>query len=86
MQEQGLERFEVNSWYGVCAPAGTPGAVLDRLNADINAVLNAGDVRQRLLELITEVTPGTREQFDQFIRGEVERWAKVIKEAGIPKQ
>jgi len=86
MQESGLTGFEVNSWYGVCAPSGTPSAVLDRLNADINAVIGAAEVRQRLLELITEVTPGSRDEFDRFIRAEVERWARVIREAGIPKQ
>lgn len=86
MQEAGVAGFEVNSWYGVCAPGGTPNAVLDKLNADVNAVLRTAEVRQRLLELITEITPGSREEFDQFIRAEVERWAKVIKEAGIPKQ
>jgi len=86
MQEGGVAGFDVKSWYGVCAPSATPTAVLDKLNADFNAVIGAADARQRLLELITEVTPGSREEFDRFIRAEVERWAKVIREAGIPKQ
>ena len=52
MQEAGLPGFEVNSWYGVCAPAGTPTAVLDKLNSDINSVLRMPDLQQRLEELV----------------------------------
>lgn len=86
MQEAGLAGFEVNSWYGVCATGGTPAPILDKLNADLTGILSMPDVQQRLRELITEVTPSSRAEFDQFIRGEISRWAKVISDAGIPKQ
>jgi len=86
MQEAGLSGFEINSWYGVCATGGTPASILDKLNADTTAVLSTPEVQQRLRELITEVTPSSRDEFDQFIRGEIARWAKVISDAGIPKQ
>lgn len=85
MQEAGIADYEVTSWYGVCAPSGTPSAVLDKLNADITATLRLPDLQTRLSDLITEITPTSREEFDRFIRGEIARWAKVIKEAKIPQ-
>ena len=85
MQESGIPGYEVTSWYGVCAPSGTPAAVLDKMNADITAVLRSPELQQRLSELITEITPTTRDEFDQFIRAEIARWAQVIKAANIPK-
>jgi len=85
VQESGVPDFEVNSWYGVCAPAGVPVALLDKLNADFTAVLRMPEVEQRLNELVIPPSPTSREEFDQFIRAEIARWAKVIKEAGIPK-
>ena len=86
MQESGVSRYEVNSWYGVCAPAGTPAPVLDKLYKDFTTVLRAPEVQQRLDELAINTAPKTPEEFDQFIRAEIERWAKVIKDAGIPLQ
>ena len=86
MQESGFPGYEVNSWYGVCAPGGTPVALLDRLNSDINSVLRIPELAQRLEELVIGAPPTTREEFDQFIRAEIARWAKVIKDAGIPQQ
>jgi tripartite-type tricarboxylate transporter receptor subunit TctC len=85
MQESGIPGYEVTSWYGVCAPSGTPAAVLDKMNADITSVLRSPELQQRLSELITEITPTTRDEFDQFIRAEIARWAQVIKAANIPK-
>jgi tripartite-type tricarboxylate transporter receptor subunit TctC len=86
MQEAGLPGFEVSSWQGVCAPAGTPPALLDKLNADINSVLRIPELHQRLDELVIGGPETTREDFDQFIRAEIARWARVIKEANIPLQ
>lgn len=86
VQEAGLPGFEVNSWQGVCAPAGTPAALLDKMNTDINSVLRMPDIRQRMEELVMVGAQITREEFDQFIRAEITRWAQVIKDAGIPQQ
>src|SRR5688572_30255680 len=85
MQESGVPDFEVNSWYGVCAPAGTPVALLDKLNADIHTVMRIPEIERRLGELGMPPAPTTREEFDKFMRGEIARWAQVIKEAKIPK-
>jgi tripartite-type tricarboxylate transporter receptor subunit TctC len=86
IQEAGFPGYDVSSWMGVCAPAGAPAALLDKLNADINSVLRMPDVQQRLQDLVVEGPPTSREEFDKFIRAEIARWAQVIKDAGIPQQ
>ena len=86
MQEQGVPDFEVNSWYGVCAPAAVPAALLDKLNADIIEAMREPTVAQRLTEMGMPPAPTTRDEFDRFIRAEIARWAQVIRDAGIPKQ
>ncbi len=84
--ESGYPSYEVQSWYGVCAPAGTPLAILDKLNADIHTVLRIPEIQQWLTELGIDLAPSTREEFDQYIRADIVRWAKVIKDAGIAQQ
>ena len=86
MQESGLPGFDVSSWQGVCAPGATPAGLLDKLNTDINSVLRIPELHQRLDELVIGGPETTREEFDQFIRSEITKWAKVIKEAAIPQQ
>jgi tripartite-type tricarboxylate transporter receptor subunit TctC len=86
VQESGFPGFDVSSWQGVCAPAGTPQALLDKLNSDINTVLRIPEIEQRLNELVMGGPATTREDFDQFIRAEIARWAKVIRDAKIPQQ
>lgn len=86
VEEAGLPDFDVQSWQGVCAPAATPAAILNKLNEDIISVLHAPDVQQRLTELMMPPSPTAREEFDRFIRAEVARWDKVITDAKIPRQ
>jgi tripartite-type tricarboxylate transporter receptor subunit TctC len=86
VQESGVPDYEVNSWYGVCAPAAVPVPLLDKLNADFVSVLRMPDIEQKLTELVIPPSPTTRDEFDQFMRAEIARWAQVIKDAGIPKR
>ena len=86
MVESGWTDFIVTSWYGVCAPAATPVPVLDKLNADFVAILRSTELQQRLDDLVVLSAPTSREEFDQIIRSETVRWAKVIKDARIPLQ
>jgi tripartite-type tricarboxylate transporter receptor subunit TctC len=86
MAESGVPDFEVNSWYGVCAPAGTPVALLDKINADLHAVMRIPEVDHRLSELGMPPAPTTRDEFDKFMRKEIDHWAQVVRDAGIPKQ
>jgi len=83
LAESGYPGLEVLSWYGILAPAGTPPDIVRRLNTEINRILQATDVRERLATLGTEPTGGTPEQFSQTIKADTARWAKVVGEAGI---
>ena len=86
MHESALPGFEVNSWYGLCAPSATPTPILDKLNADLTAVLRMPEIEGRFKDLVVNVAPSSREEFARFMRAETARWARVIKDAGIPKQ
>ena len=86
MDESALPGFEVNSWYGLCAPAATPAPILDKVHADLTTVLRMPEIDARLRELVVTVAPTSREEFGRFIRMEIERWARVIKDAGIAQQ
>ncbi len=85
MREAGVPDFEVNSWYGVCAPAGTPAAVLDKVNADLHTVLRSREIEQRLSEMGMPPAPNSRADFEKFIRNEIDRWGQVVRDANIPK-
>jgi tripartite-type tricarboxylate transporter receptor subunit TctC len=86
MIESGVPDYVVTAWYGMCAPAGTPQPILEKLHTDVTTTLQAPDVQQRLNELVIEVAPTTRGEFTAFIRSEMARWAQVVKDAGIPRQ
>lgn len=83
MAEAGMVGYETSTWGGILAPAGTPKAVIAKLNAEINKALSAPDVRQRLHDAGIEVGGGTPQQFGDFIQSEMVKWAKVAKDAGI---
>ena len=83
MDEAGLKGFESNTYFGVFAPAGTPAAIVQRLNAEINKALQAADFRERLAANGAEPVGGTPEQFTQVIERETVKYAAVIKRAGI---
>ena len=86
VHETALPGFEVSSWYGLCAPTGTPAPVLDKVHVDLTAVLHQPELQQRFRDLVIEVASTSREEFAQFMRAETARWARVIKEAGIAQQ
>ncbi len=85
MMEAGVQ-LDVTVWYGLCAPAAVPKTVVAKLNADLHKALNASDVQRRLMEQGVDPAPSTPEEFAAFIRVETDKWAKVVKEAGVPKQ
>lgn len=77
-----LPGFEVVSWYGVLGPPGMPTAIVVRLNAEINKVMDHPDMKKRLAALDLEATPGTPAQFGEYIKQNTAMWRKVIKESG----
>jgi tripartite-type tricarboxylate transporter receptor subunit TctC len=81
--EAGVPGFEATTWHGVLVPAGTSTAIIDRLNAEINRMLQLPDVRERLTALGAEIIGGTPMEFADHIQREIPKWAKVIKDAGV---
>jgi tripartite-type tricarboxylate transporter receptor subunit TctC len=80
--ESGFPGFDVQSWFSLAAPAGTPKPVIDRINTALNKVLAAPDTRQRLLELAATPEPGTPAQLRTLIASETKRWHDVVKQSG----
>jgi tripartite-type tricarboxylate transporter receptor subunit TctC len=80
--ESGLPGFEASSWFGVLAPAGTPPAVIAKINGEVNAWLQSPEGKQQLMSQGAESAGGTPEQFAAHIRSETEKWAKVVKASG----
>src|SRR5882672_5487761 len=83
LKELGLADLEVDTWYGVFAPAGTPGAVVAKLNAELNALLRQSDVRELLSKQGMAAVGGTPERFGELVRKELARWSRVVAAAGI---
>jgi tripartite-type tricarboxylate transporter receptor subunit TctC len=81
--ELGYAQVVVSLWYGVLAPAGTPGLVVARLNTEIGRALLSPDVRERLIENGAEPASGTPEAFGAFMRDESVKWAQVVKRTGM---
>ncbi|HXX85881.1 MAG TPA: tripartite tricarboxylate transporter substrate binding protein [Casimicrobiaceae bacterium] len=81
--ESGLPGFEATSWFGVVAPAATPAAIVSKLNAEIDKWLRMPETKEQLLaQGAADAVGGTPEQFAAFIRGETDKWAKVVKASG----
>ena len=83
MGEAGLPGYEVTSWYGLFLPAGAPVALVSRLNTDLRAVMNQPDMREQFVSRGDEPAAGSPEQATAYVRGEVAKWARLIKDAGI---
>src|SRR5207245_4883089 len=83
MPEAGLPDCEITSWFGVLAPAGTPSAIIGRLNAETVKVLGKADVKATLAAQGLEVAPGSPEQFAAHIKSEIARFTQIAKAAGI---
>jgi len=81
--EQGIADFDVNAWFGLFAPAGTPREIVMRLHADSVRALTQPATRERLEGVGLKPAPNTPEEFAQFIRSELDRWAKVAKAANL---
>jgi tripartite-type tricarboxylate transporter receptor subunit TctC len=82
VEELGFPGFEDITWVGIFVPAGTPQAIVSKINADVNAFLALPDSRERLASLAFDPVGGTPESFSAYLRAEVAKWAKVIRETG----
>ena len=81
--ESGVPDFEINSWVGILAPIKTPKPILDKLNAELVAVLADPEVRERLNVLGINATPGSADKFGEEIKRDLARYGAVVKAAGI---
>ena len=83
MQESGIAGYDVNSWNGMLAPAGTPSAIIQRLNTEFNKIISAPEMKKRMIDNGYEPVGGAPEKFGEFIRAEIAKWAPVVKSANI---
>lgn len=83
VSESGLPGFEAGTWFGLMVPAGTPKAVIDRLYTEFSKVLQMPDVRARLEKQAFDIVASPPDVFAKFVRDEVEKWGKVVREANL---
>ncbi|MGO8185590.1 Bug family tripartite tricarboxylate transporter substrate binding protein [Rhizobium leguminosarum] len=85
-QEEGVKGFDVTSWNGIFAPAGTPQAVVNKLNTALVEVLGDPDVKKRFADLGVEARSSTPQEIGDRLKADIDKWSKVIKDAGIARQ
>jgi tripartite-type tricarboxylate transporter receptor subunit TctC len=86
VSESGVPGFEAGSWYGFLAPAATPRGIVERLNRETVRIVQLPEVSERLAAEAFDVPLDTPEQFAAYIKADVAKWAKVVKETGIKAQ
>lgn len=86
LNETVLPGYESLSWTGIAVPGGTPPEVMERLNSEVNRILQQPDVKEKLAELGASPTGGTQGDFENHIKSERDKWSKIIVAAKIPKQ
>ena len=86
LDKSGVKGFDASGWYGIVAPAGTPGAIVAKLNAEIRRIMQTPELRARLDNEGAIPAAGSPEEFGAFIASEIARWAAVLKRAGIEAQ
>jgi len=84
--EQGIEGYDVQSWAGLMAPAGTPAAIVDRLNKATREAIAISDVKRHLEEMGGEARASSPKEMEALVTFEIQKWTKVVSEANIPKQ
>lgn len=83
VSEAGVPGYEMNSWYGVLAPAATPQDVVNKAGAEIARIVKLSQVRERLSHEGLEPAGTTPQEFAAYIKAEVAKWARVVRSAGI---
>ena len=83
LDESGLKGYEIVGWNGLFVPAGTSPAIVNKLHAAVVKALALPDVRERLTTMGADGIGNTPQQFTAFIKAEIVKWAKVVKDAGI---
>jgi len=82
LTEAGVPNFDIYTWFGLLAPAGTPKDIIAKWNAELVKILGTPEVKERLLAQGAEPAPGTPEQFAALIKSEIPKYAKIVKDSG----
>ena len=83
MQETGIKGYESATWYGIVAPSATPPEIVNRLSAEVAAILKQPDTRERIARDGADPVGNSPQEFGRFMHSEIEKWRKVIRAAGI---
>ena len=83
MAEAGVSGYEFTGWHGIAVRAGTPPAIIDKLNSTLNAIFKTPEIRKKWEALGTPVVGGTADQFGSLIKTETVRLGKVVRESGV---
>ena len=75
--------LDLQAWQSIAAPAGTPPAIVARLNAEINKVLQMPDVKEKIANGGAAAVGGSSEDFADFVRADYARWGKIVKDSGV---
>ena len=86
MDQAGVKGYESLSWSGVVVTGGTPSAIIERLNAEVNLILKSPEVQNKLIELGARATGGSPADFAAHIEAENTKWGKIVREENIQAQ
>lgn len=86
ISEAGVPGYEAKNWYGLLVPVRTPAAIVQRLSTEVRGVLGMADIRATLVAQAVDPVPSTPEQFTAFVKGEITKWARVVKASGIKSE
>lgn len=86
LAEQGLSDFDITLWFGVWAPAGTPAFIVDKLNAQLNAILQSAEVREQFAKLGIAPAPMKPDEFARFVRAQIASYQNIVRRAEIQPQ
>jgi len=81
--EAGLKDFEVTTWYGILAPAGTPRPIVSRLNAELVKIMHTPDVKESLASMATDPLTSTPEEFAAYLKQEIAKWGDVVRKSNL---
>jgi tripartite-type tricarboxylate transporter receptor subunit TctC len=82
LNEMGVTGFNVGAWLGLLAPAGTPKPIIDKLNRELNAILDEPETQKKLLAIGAEIKKSTPDEFTTFIKSENEKWGNLVRQSG----
>ena len=86
IDESGIKGYDNSSWSAIAAPAGTPKEIITRLNSELNQILKLPDIQEKNTSFGADAIGGTPEQFGDYLKSEIAKFARVVKEAKISAQ